>query len=98
MRVSLRARLSIGSSAGGAKQGLRIHQRTQGDERCNGHARPGFFAQQSTGVRVEHPGRDGDDRTVGELDDEAFFGQTTKPPRDVAFVIEEGVMPVTDPH
>jgi hypothetical protein len=77
---------------------LSIKKNSQVKQGGDGNARPGFFAQVAASIGIEHPGRNGQDRAVRELDDVALLGQAPKPPHEVAFVIEKGMMPIANSH
>jgi hypothetical protein len=98
MRNSFRARVSSSSRANRGEQGLGIKESSQFKQGSDANARVGFFAQEAAEVGIEHPGRNGQDRTVRELDDVTVFDQATKPPHEAAFVIEKRMMPVADSH
>jgi hypothetical protein len=98
MRSSFRARVSSSSRASGSEQGLRIKKSSQRQQSSDGNARTGFFAQEAAGVGIEHPGRNGQDRAVRQLDDVTFFGQAPKASHDLAYVIKKRMMPVAYSH
>src|ERR1700757_3851804 len=98
MRISFRMRVFSSSRGGHGKQGLSIEKPAQVEQGRDGNAWAGFFAQETTGVSIEHPSRNGQNRAVPELDDVTFFGQTSKPSHHLALVIKKGMIPVAHSH
>jgi hypothetical protein len=77
---------------------LGIEKIPQAQQSGDGNAWLGFLAQEATGVGIEHPSRNGQDRPVRKLDDVTLLAPAAKPPYEMALVIEKGMMPVTDSH
>ncbi len=98
MRTSFRARVSSSSRTVGSEQGLGVQKRSQLEQGGDGDARARFIAQEAASVGIEHPGRDGQEGTARELDDEALFGLATKASHEVTLVIEKGMMAIVNAH
>ena len=92
MRVFSSSRGSHGEQALGVEK---LAQVKQGGD---GNAWASFFAQETAGVGIEHPSRNGQGRAIFELDDETFFGQASRPPHAVALAIEKRMMLVVNLH
>ena len=92
MRVFSSSRGSHGEQALGVEK---LAQVKQGGD---GNAWASFFAQETAGVGIEHPSRNGQSRAVSKLDDVTFFGQAPRPPHAVALAIEKRMMLVVNLH
>jgi hypothetical protein len=98
MRTSFRARVSSSSRRGRGEQGLGVQKHSQLEQGGDGDARAGFIAQEAARVGIEHPGRNGQEGAVRELDEEALFGLATKAAHEVALLIEKRMMAIANAY
>jgi hypothetical protein len=98
MRLSFHLRDFSSSRGRRSEQGLSIEQPAQGEQGGDGNAWPGFCRQKTTGMGIEHPGRNGKQRAIRELDDLTLVPLAAKPPHEVTFPVEKAMMWIANSH
>jgi hypothetical protein len=68
------------------------------EQRSENNARMRFHGQSIARSTIQHPRRHRKEKTIAQLDDVTLLGMSSQATHDVAFLVEERMMPVADSH